>query len=453
MASEPTQHARDRRPLAVYLAIEGALALCMAIYGTLTTIYRVQVAHLDPLRLTLVGTALEGSIFLLQLPTGALADTFSRRASVIIGVFLTGAGFLLEGLFPFFGPILVAQVLWGAGYCFISGAEEAWITDAVGVERANQAFLRASQVGMVAQIAGVGISVALGSVRLNLPMMTAGALALALGLALIPLMPGARPAQLAHSPQQAGSATGDDAEDGTPTTLRARLALVWQTIRSGLALTRARPVLLLILAIALFTGMSSEGFDRLGEAHFLVDTGLPPLGPLKPVAWFGAFSLAIIALGLIATEITRRRLDTNSHRAVSRALLALDVGLLVCVVVFALANSFAVAVVAYVAANAIRRVTGPLSTAWLNQSADSRSRATLLSLEGQADALGQIAGGPVVGAIGLAVSLPAALLASAAALLPALGLYLPAIGARKEGVEEVGAAMKVQRTDEEVTRS
>src|SRR6516165_1923616 len=114
------------RSLVIYLALEAALSLFIAIYGTMTAVYRVNAAHLNPLQLTLVGTTLEGSIALLQIPTGALADTFSRRWSVIIGVFLLGAGFLLEGAFTYFVTILLAQALWGAGYCFISGAEEAW---------------------------------------------------------------------------------------------------------------------------------------------------------------------------------------------------------------------------------------------------------------------------------------------------------------------------------------
>lgn len=420
----------SRRPLAVYFALEGALALFMGVYSTVTTIYRVEVAGLNPLQLTLVGTALEGSVFLLQVPTGALADTYSRRASVIAGVFLTGAGFLLEGLLPVFWTILVAQVLWGAGYTFISGAEEAWIADEIGVERANQAFLRASQVGMVAQIVGVGVSVALASVRLSLPLVTAGALTLALGIALIPLMPESR------RPASPAGPAG-------PASLAARLASVTRTARAGLALTRARPILLLILGISLFIGMSSEGFDRLSGAHFLLDTGLPPLGPLQPVAWFGAFSISIALLGLVATEVARRRVDTSSHRSVSRTLTGLVAALLALELVFALAPGFGLAAVAYLLANAVRRVTGPLSTAWVNQNADSRSRATVLSLEGQADALGQIAGGPVVGAIGSAVSIPAALLASCVALLPALALYLRAAPTRQptpDTLEEVEMA-------------
>ena len=416
-----------RRSLAVYLALEAALALFMAIYGTMTAVYRVEAAHLNALQLTLVGTALEAACFLFQVPTGALADTFSRRWSVITGVLLTGAGFLLEGSFTYFGTILVAQVLWGAGVCFISGAEEAWISDEIGVAAANRMFLRASQVAMVAEIAGVSASVALVSVALSLPMLVAGALTLALGVALIPLMPESRRLAAADSGGATNATNATNTTNATSATMRARLGEVASTARAGLRLTRTRPILVVILGIALFEGMASEGFDRLGQAHFLLDTGLPPLGPLQPYAWFGAFSVLIIALGLGAVEITRRRVNTSSHRAVSRALLWLVAGLAVCMAVFGLAPGFAVAVAAYVAANVIRRVKNPLETAWINQHAGERARATILSLAGQSDALGQIAGGPLVGAIGLAVSLPAALVASAAALLPALGLYARAV--------------------------
>jgi DHA3 family tetracycline resistance protein-like MFS transporter len=420
-----THLARFRRPLTVYLALEAALSLFMAIRGTMSGVYRVNAAHLNPLQLTLVGTALEGSIFLLQLPTGALADTFSRRWSVIIGVFLTGAGFVLEGSFTLFGTILLAQVLWGVGYCFISGAEEAWITGEIGVESANRMFLRASQVGMVAEIVGVGVSVALASVRLSLPILVGGALTLALGLALIPLMPESRLATEANA-------------DAPPASLGKRLSEVGRTARAGLSLTRARPALLLILGVTLFQGMASEGFDRLGEAHFLLNIGLPPLGPFMPIAWFGVISVTIILAGLGATEIARRRVNTSSHQSVSRALLGLVAALTLCMAYFGLAPGFAIAVIAYVAANVIRRVIGPLATAWINQHANDRSRATILSLEGQSDALGQIVGGPVVGAIGLAVSIPAALLASAAALLPALAIYLRAVATREQAAPAVG---------------
>jgi DHA3 family tetracycline resistance protein-like MFS transporter len=50
-----------------------------------------------------------------EVPTGVVADVYSRRLSIVIGVLLTGAGFMIEGLFPYFEAILLAQVVWGLG--------------------------------------------------------------------------------------------------------------------------------------------------------------------------------------------------------------------------------------------------------------------------------------------------------------------------------------------------
>ena len=404
-----------RHPLAIYLTLEGALALLMALYGTVTTVYRVQAAGLNPLQLTLVGTALEGSIFVLQIPTGALADVFSRRASVTLGVALTGAGFLLEGLVPRFGPILLAQVLWGAGYTFISGAEEAWISDEVGMERANRAFLRAQQAGLLAGLVGVAGSVALASVRLNLPLEVAGALSLALAGGVAIVMP-------ETSRQRVGAN-----EPRVERAARMRLAEVGATLRASWRLLRTRPTIRLILGALIFLGMGCEGFDRLGDAHLLLDTGLPPLGPFQPVVWFGVFSASIMLLGLAATEVARRRVDMNGHGSLAGALFTLTAAIAAGIIVFGLAGGFALAVGAYLAINVLRRVFGPLSIAWLNQSAEPQTRATVLSLHGQADALGQIACVPIIGAIGSAVSLPAALVVSGLALTPALAFFARAI--------------------------
>jgi hypothetical protein len=59
----------------------------------------------------------------------------------------------------------------------------------------------------------------------------------------------------------------------------------------------------------------------------------------------------------------------------------------------------------------------------LNQNIRSEVRATVLSMNGQADALGQVAGGPAIGAIGSAFSIRAALVLSGLLITPALALY------------------------------
>ena len=46
-------------------------------------VYLVQELHLSPLQLVLMGTAMEAAVFLFEIPTGVVADTYSRRLSLI----------------------------------------------------------------------------------------------------------------------------------------------------------------------------------------------------------------------------------------------------------------------------------------------------------------------------------------------------------------------------------
>lgn len=127
-----------------YLVTEGALALFLSMIFTVNLVYQVEIAHLNPLQLVLVGTVLEATVFLLEVPTGIVADMYSRRLSVVFGMILVGLGFVLEGSIPRWETILLAQVVWGTGYTFTSGAMEAWISDEIGEHKAGRAFLRAS---------------------------------------------------------------------------------------------------------------------------------------------------------------------------------------------------------------------------------------------------------------------------------------------------------------------
>ena len=80
------------------------------------------------------------------------------------------------------------------------------------------------------------------------------------------------------------------------------------------------------------------------------------------------------------------------------------------------------ALATYLLASVARHVQDPLYTTWLNQHVESRVRATVISMSGQANALGQIAGGPGIGAVGAAVSLRAALALSGVLLTPAYAM-------------------------------
>src|SRR5512147_1627855 len=90
-----------RNAYAVYLAMQFALAVFFSMIFTVSMVYQVTVVGLNPLQLVLTGTALEIAAFVFEVPTGVVADTISRRLSIIIGTFVMGLGFVLEGSVPF----------------------------------------------------------------------------------------------------------------------------------------------------------------------------------------------------------------------------------------------------------------------------------------------------------------------------------------------------------------
>ena len=377
-------------------------ALSFSIFATLSSVYRVQTAGLDALQLILVGTVLELTVFLFEIPTGIVADLYSRRRSVIIGMVLIGAGLVLEGALPVFATMLLAQIVWGLGATFESGAIDAWISDEIGVERAGAAFLRATQVRQAVSFVGIGVSVWLGSVYLGLPLVIGGIGFFATAVFLVLFMPEhgfTRDLEASHNPLRA----------------------MQQTFRAGSSVAQRKPIILTIFTITAILGASSETFDRLSEAHFLRDIGLP--GTFTPAVWFGLVSAGVSLLSLVVTEIVRRRVDTSAHIAVAKALLVINVLLTVSVIIFGLAGNVTLAVAFYGAAVLLRTVNGPLYRAWLNQSLEPKTRATVFSMNAQMDALGQISGGPLLGLLARRYGMPITFVLAGLLLLPASYLY------------------------------
>lgn len=396
-----------------YLLYAGGSALFFACYATLSNVYRIQIAHLDALQLVLVGTVLEAAVFLFEVPTGVLADAVSRRLSVLLGLALTGAGYLLEGAFPLFGTILAAQLLWGLGNTFESGAVDAWVTDEIGEERAAGAFMRAAQVGQVASLAGIGLAALLGRLGLAWPLLAGGMgfILLTGTLAFVMAETGFRPG----GPAAAREAAAAEALSGGLRRLR-------RTLGAGVRAARTRPVVRWILLIALLAGAASEVFDRLWQAR-LLQHPLRFADALGTSGFFGVVAAAAMLLSLGATEVARRRVNAASHAATARALMMLTAALGLSVLGFGVAGDGRSALAFYFLAITIRRVNAPLGRAWLNQSATAGVRATLFSFANQVDALGQIAAGPLLGLLALKAGMPWAFAACAALLAPAVLIY------------------------------
>ncbi|HZX02865.1 MFS transporter [Kribbella sp.] len=396
---------RSADPTRTYYVYNAAWAFLAALSFTLSAVYYVRDAGLNPLQMVLVGTTLELACFLFEIPTGLVADLYSRRLSLVIGFVLIGAGFLLQALVPAFLAILGAQVLWGVGFTFTSGADQAWITDEIGPDRANRVFVRAQQFQLVGTIAGTVAAGALGLIGLSLPMVVSGAGMILLALVLNAVMP-------------------ERNFHRTPPEERDTFRQMADTFRSGLDAARRRPVVRTLVVISLIAGLASEAFDRLWSVKLLTFDFPAVFGTSDPAVWFTALALAGTLLSLCASLLLNRfsaeRLQVAHPTRILATLAGLDV---LGMFLFGFAGHLWLAVAALWLRQIADTVTSPIHAAWLNRHVDSRSRATVLSMVSQANAIGQVAGGPPLGALGR-TSLRGALLASGLIWLPIPALYV-----------------------------
>ncbi len=366
-------------------------AFAFSLIITYELVYHSVELGLNPLQLVTVGVLLECMTFFFEIPTGIVADAYSRRLSVLIGFFLIGTGFLIEGVVPSFAAVLVGQVLWGLGFTFYSGAGDAWLTDEIGEAESSQAFLRGMQIGQVMTLLGVIAGAFLVNYGLKWPII-GGALLYYLVLAFLLWMM----TETGYQPAERQPGQG-------------MLQTIVAPFQEGVQLVKARPILVTILLVGAVIGLSIGGFDRLYASHFTDNFVLPDLGPLEPLAWFSILSALIAIASIVGSEYVRRRVDTTQNAHVARLLFSLYSGMIVLTLIFALTHWFYMAAASFCISQALRNVGRPLLIIWINQNAESSARATVISMYWQSNAFGQIAGSPIIGWVGVRFSVRAAL--------------------------------------------
>lgn len=374
--------------VAVYLRWIWWRAVLHRGWWLVTSVYLVVDAHLSPSQLVLIGAAqgVVGLVF--EVPAGVVADTISRKWSLVVSHVLMGTAMMATGLVTDFGLLVATQMLWGLSWTFASGADVAWITDeldepariAVVLMRSGRAELTGAAAGLV----GVG---ALGSLlQRSTAIVLTGAAMLLLGLYVVVRFREQR---------------------FVPTSPR-RWSSSWSIFVRGWALVRSSRAILLMLVATFLVNGAAVGFGRLQTLR-LVDLGLP----WDPVAWFTVLGVLTLLVGAGAFRVVERRID-GAHTVVRGYLVACGVGavgvLALAVAPEAVTGSVAVLVVAGIALP----LTRTLGTIWLNRQTSSDVRATVHSFLAQAEYVGEIVCGLAIAGLALSGGLSLTLVACAA---------------------------------------
>ena len=388
-----------------YLLFSAITAMCFSLVATVMIVYHIEIVHLNPLQLILVGTTLELACFIFEIPTGIVADVYSRKLSIVIGGVLTGVGFILEGSISSFIFVLVAQIVWGLGSTFISGSLEAWIAEEEKNKDLDEIYIKGAQAGQIGSVIGIVLSTVIANLSVRLPIIVSGVLFIILALFLWLYMP------------------ENNFKPSVPGDLNTFKKMVY-TFKSGLKFVKSKSIIMILLAVTLFYGLSSEGYDRLSNAHFLQDTTLPKLGNLSSVTWFGIFGILGMILSFIVMHFMAKNLKNEDNRKNGKLLLCINILYISSMLIFALTRNFSLMLIAYLATNTFRIINEPIFSAWLNGHIDDNSRATVLSINGQMNSLGQILGGPIIGIIATNISVSIGIVCTSLLVAPVLVLYI-----------------------------
>ena len=223
--------------------------------------------------------------FLLEVPTGVLADRLSRRRLLTVAALLRAAGFALWLAVPSYAGFAVGFVLWGMKSAFSSGTWEALIYDELAAAGETERYPRVIGRAEVLGVLGV-----LGGTAAATPLMAAGGYGLTGWLSVAACVAGAMVAVTlpertrvrapAPRPAEAGGAASTAAVEAGGLDEVAGLRGYLETLWTGLREARSsRTIRRLLVVAALLPGLSAldEYLPLLARSTGASDTLVPIL--------------------------------------------------------------------------------------------------------------------------------------------------------------------------------
>jgi MFS family permease len=405
---------RDRDVAVTFLQWTCMRAVFHRGYWLVTSLYLVVVADLSAFQLVFIGTAQGVTALAFEVPTGVMADTISRKWSIVIAHLVMGTSMLVTGLVTAFPALVMTQMLWGLAWTFSSGADIAWLTDELDrpdrVAGVLTASARWEQVGAAGGLVGFGaLAWATG---LGTSIVVSGVLMMVLGLFVV--------ARFTE-------------HNFTPTRRHYWRESV-SIFRRGVDLARRDHEILLVFAATLLVNGAAEAFGRLFPKR-LVELGFPEKP--DPIVWLTALGLVTLAVGAVALRIVEARIDGVG---VARRLYAAAcfLGALGTIVLAQAPDDLTGMAGVLLMGGIALPVTRCVSIVWVNRRATSDVRATVQSFLAQAEYLGEIFLGVTLGILAQATSIAVALTGSCALIACAGALVARSRAGRPRSDEGVG---------------
>ncbi len=125
------------------------------LFGAVSVPFFTDLAKLGYAKMMLIESWFTISWFLLEIPTGVVAERLGRKASMSLGFLFTAIGAFTMGLFPSFSGLLIAHTILGLGGALVSGADISLFYESIEIlddeprKRLMSNYSMAKRAGMI----------------------------------------------------------------------------------------------------------------------------------------------------------------------------------------------------------------------------------------------------------------------------------------------------------------
>ncbi len=117
---------------------------------------------ISPIELSILFVVWSASALLFEVPSGVLADRYSRKRLLVLAGAAKGCTFILWWLVPDFSGYLLGFIVWGFGSSLSSGTSESFLYDSLHTRGEQASFARIYGRGSIAHSLGVATALAGG---------------------------------------------------------------------------------------------------------------------------------------------------------------------------------------------------------------------------------------------------------------------------------------------------
>lgn len=386
-------------PVRVYYILAFMEEFALGVHASIYVLFLLS-QNLNLFQVNVVNFVFMISCFLFELPTGAIADTFGRKKSLLIGYILFAFGFYIYFTSYSFVMFLVAEMIAAIGYTCLSGAREAWVADEIRQQNLTQkvdvVYSHGSILAQFAALISGVIGAYIGTVGLRLPMLFSSFVMLLTGLFVYFFLfeKFEKPRHLAEN-----------------TTMKA----LEKTIREGVAYATLHKTIILLLIAAFFLNFAFQAPNMYWAPRFNELGG----NQIWIVGWvWAAISLSMMFGGYIIKKLLQK--DKNYTQISIVTIFFLGIPLFLS----ATSHVFSIVLVSFLLYEIGRGMYQPVQKSYVNSLLQPHVRATVFSLESMVAKLGAATGLLMLGYIANKTDIQFSWIISAILILCTIPLYL-----------------------------